>query len=89
MQRKKQTVKLWIRLGDAGEYHDHDDLDGVADELRESGVHNPLIRHGYRIYANGFDDDYNYISAFWGTGVTEPTSVLTDTEMSMLDLLLT
>lgn len=62
---------IWMRLGDACEYEDHDDLRSVADVLIEHGVRqfDRLTRYG--ITALGFDG-WNYISLYWGKTVTEP-----------------
>jgi hypothetical protein len=56
---------IWMRLGDADDYHSFDSLDEVADELTRIGIEN-IDRHClYGVTAPGFEG-HNYISLYWG-----------------------
>lgn len=82
--RKTATDVIWMRLGDADDYHAHDDLDEVADVLAEVGV-GEVDRHClYGVSSSGFQG-HNYISLYWGPdpsdGSAEASRELTDDEL--------
>ena len=74
---------IWMRLGDACEYEDHDDLQSVADVLIEHGVRHVERIPRYGITALGFDG-WNYISLYWGKDATEPVRSLSQSELAEL-----
>ena len=77
-------MKLWMRMGDMGEYQDHDDIEGVAEELWESHVANVTRTHRFGVSSDGFEQD-NHISLFWGDDEASPERPLTDDEISYIN----
>ena len=72
-----------MRLGDACEYEDHDDLQSVADVLIEHGVQHIERIPRYGITAPGFEG-WNFISLYWGKDATEPVRSLSQNELADL-----
>jgi hypothetical protein len=61
-----ETMNLCVRVGDGDDYHNLDDLSGVADHLRVGNVTTPLVRLSkYGVTTDGFEGN-NHISLFWG-----------------------
>ena len=80
---KSKPKVIWMRLGDACEYEDHDDLQSVADVLIEHGVRHVERIPRYGVTALGFEAQ-NYISLYWGRDATEPVRSLSKNELSDL-----
>lgn len=59
--------KLWLRLGDSGEYEEFgDDMTPIMDVLKENGIKKDDVRQiKGGLEASGFTRD-NYISLYWG-----------------------
>lgn len=78
---------IWLRLGDADDYHAFDGLDDVAEALAESGVETIERLCLYGVRAPGFEGN-NYISLYWGPdpgdGSAEASRELTDSELMTL-----
>ena len=83
MKSKPKQPVIWMRLGDACEYEDHDDLQSVADTLIEHGVRHVDRLPRFGITAPGFEG-WDYISLFWGRDATEPVRSLSQIVMSEL-----
>lgn len=85
---KTKAACLWMRLGDTGEYHRYDDIEGVAEAMREASVHGPF-KMGHpmskgMLYAPGYEAD-NYISLFWGDEHAEFVCNLNKNEMKHIE----
>jgi len=82
---------IWMRVGDADDYHGFDHLDEVADELAVYSVLNIERYCRYGVSAPGFDG-HNYISLYWGPdpgdGSAEASRELTDAEFCKLQVML-
>jgi hypothetical protein len=81
-----EVNRLWLRLGDADDYHDFDDLDAVIEHLKEMGVRGPAQRaYGmFGVTAPGFED-HNHISLYWGPEVIAPVRSLSPDELKALN----
>ncbi len=79
-----QNSKLWMRLGDNGEYNEFgSDLDAVADVLIEAGVGPEIFQRHGGIHADGYSG-CNYISLYWGDDDAEHERDLTDGEFDRI-----
>lgn len=78
-------MRLWIRGGDADDYHEFGfDFDAAAEYLQLIGVSGRLCRCGrYGVSARGFTG-HNYISLYWGDDDAQPERGLTDKEVAKL-----
>lgn len=78
---------IWLRLGDADDYHAFDGLNDVAEALVESGVETVERHCLYGVRTPGFEGN-NYISLYWGPdprdGSAEASRELTDSELMTL-----
>lgn len=75
---------LWVRVGDAGEYTEFDDLDAALDYLNE--LHVGKIDHWQRY---GFDTPnyhgLDYVSIYWGGADANPWRDLDDEERDTVE----
>jgi hypothetical protein len=72
-----RTDRLWVRIGDLGEYREPDDLGQLAEELCEQGVGGPLERRDkFSVCCDGFRGN-NYISLYYGSDVETPVRGVT------------
>jgi len=78
-------MRLYARIGDAGDYNDFDGEREFADTLREYGIDPATLeRQGeYGLQCPGYTGQ-NYISAYYGTDVETPVRSLTDEELDTL-----
>ena len=78
---------IWMRMGDADDYHAFDGLDELAKSLAEGGVETVERHCLYGVRAPDFEGN-NYISLYWGPdpgdGSAEATRELTDSELMTL-----
>ena len=86
---KTEATCLWMRLGDTDEYHRYDDIEGVAEAMREASVHGPF-KMGHpmskgMLYAPGYEA-CNYISLFWGDEDAEFVRTLTKEELNQIGM---
>lgn len=83
------ALPVFYRVGDADDYHDSDDIAGLAVDLATDGVRPPVERHGeYGLQAEGFRGR-NYISAYHGDDAERPAASLSDAELAELNRELT
>ena len=75
--------KLWMRMGDQGDYEDFDDPYAAGEHigaLFEEHTEMPVIRK-YGAYGvevgDAFPGPYNYVSLFWGDDDAQPTKEIT------------
>lgn len=84
---KSESDVIWMRLGDADDYHAFDGLDDVANKLADCGVESVERHCRFGVSAPGFEGN-NYISLYWGPdpgdGSAEATRELTDAELLTL-----
>lgn len=78
-------MKLYARIGDAGDYQEFDGVQEFADKLRSNGIDPATLeRHGiYGVECPG-NRGNNYISAYYGTDFETPARSLTDDEFATL-----
>ena len=81
-------MKLWVRMGDADDYHDFNNLNEVAEHFAEyhvEEVERIICGFAIGVTASGFEG-YNCISLFWGEN-DEPECIrpLTDKEIEELN----
>ena len=69
---KTITPFVWVRLGDADEYNQFDDLAEAAEYMALFGVKHVYRCQKYGMAAKGFTGQ-NYISLFYGDDETQPT----------------
>jgi hypothetical protein len=63
---KKTPLKLWMRIGDVGDYEQFgDDYDAVATALQGCGGWDNVRQCPGGFNAEGFEDK-NYVSLYWG-----------------------
>jgi len=86
-------MQLWLRIGDSDDYESFDqDLDALADTLREARVVGPLVRKGdvagneYHFTAANYQyQGQNYISLYWGDPRGTPEAALDDQELAQIN----
>jgi class 3 adenylate cyclase len=76
--------RWWIRVGDADDYHEFDDLAEVADVLTEYGVAQVEALNRYGVACDQFSGQ-NYISLFWGDSEAQPLCDLTAGDVEELN----
>lgn len=77
--------KLWVRNGDADNYNDFDDLDGVAEYLQGSSPLQRINEYGFVTKERRGND---YISFFWGDDEAQPTKIVSNKDVIKLNKLL-
>ena len=71
---------VWVRLGDADNYNQFDDLHDAAEYVAELGVKRVERNQTYGVVADGFTGR-NYISLFYGDDEAQPTKDVSDQDI--------
>lgn len=78
-----EQSKLWMRMGDQGDYEDFDDPYDAGERIGvffEGHTEMPAVRkygsHGVEV-GDAFPGPYNYVSLFWGDDDAQPTKDIT------------
>jgi len=79
---------VWVRLGDADNYNQFDDLLEAAEYMAQFGVHQVRHKRKYGVEANGLTGN-NYISLFYGDEEAQPTGELSKSDIGLLNRALT
>ena len=78
-------MKIWVRCGDADDYHGYKSLLGVANYLFDKGVKSQLVPHVTFGFRSAEFRGNNYISLYHGNKQDDPVSSLTDYEISEIN----
>ena len=79
-----ETRRLWLRLGDSDDYHDHDSIEDVKETLDECDCL-PVKHHCLYGVSGRHHQGLNYISLYWGDNDAQPLGSITDDELVYLN----
>ena len=81
---KTKNLKLWYRLGDAGNYENvGNDFSAIIDVLRNAEISGDIGRRACGIITSNYRG-CNYISLYWGNDDAEFEALITDQEFEMI-----
>ena len=83
-----RTDRLWVRIGDAGDYSESDDLEQLVDSLCELGATSQLERRGEFGVCNNELRGNDYISLYYGPDVQSPVRGVARSELLQLNRML-
>ena len=84
---RKKTPFIWVRLGDADNYNQFDDLAEAAEYMALFGVRHVERCQKYGVAAKGFTGQ-NYISLYFGDDEAQPTGDVSDADVRRLNICL-
>ena len=77
-------MKLYVRMGDLGDYEEVGGVVELIDHLRAYGIREVWAHGPFGLAAEGYRGD-NYISAYFGRDVETPLRGLTADEIAYLN----
>jgi len=83
--READKQYVWLRLGDADDYHNFDTIDEVKADLEALGLKKDFKKCRKYGISNSEYKGLNYISLFWGDSEAQPLKPISDKELEYLN----